>query len=111
MHKVTLCTALHPQRLRNTRQSTEDLGASSALIPEADLGREIEKMAEALLQLGVAVNAAADVADDVAQAAQARPGKARTLSSYRNSGTHTWGPREGGRPPHPSKATKDCGPN
>jgi hypothetical protein len=45
-----------------------DLGASLALILEADLGREIEKMAEALLQPGIAVDAAADVADDTAQA-------------------------------------------
>jgi hypothetical protein len=45
-----------------------DLGASPALILEAGLGREIEKMAEALMQLGIAVDAAADVADDAAQA-------------------------------------------
>jgi len=45
-----------------------DLGAALAMILEADLEGEVEQWAEAAVELGPAVEGAADVADDAAQA-------------------------------------------
>ncbi len=60
---LALADALNLRRVERI-----DLGAALAVVLVAHLDGEIEQVAEAHLELGVAIDLAADVADDAAQA-------------------------------------------